>query len=47
LQAGLLLAHIVDELDPCVGSEFPEESLMGGIVGVETYCIRPLCVIDV
>ena len=47
LQAGLLLAHIVDELDPCVGSQFPEESLMGGIVGVENYCIGPLCIIDV
>jgi hypothetical protein len=30
-----LVAHTVDELDPWVGPEFAEESVIGGIVGAE------------
>ena len=46
LQPGLLLAHIVDELDPRVGSQFRQECVIDGIVGVEDYSIAPLCIID-
>jgi hypothetical protein len=46
LQSGLLLAHIVDELDPCIGSQFLEEDVVDGIVGVEDYSIAPLCIMD-
>jgi len=46
LQSGLLLARIVDELDPCVGSQFLEEDVIDGIVGVEDYSIAPLCIMD-
>jgi hypothetical protein len=40
------LARIVDELDPCVGSQFLEEDVIDGIVGVEDYSIAPLCIMD-
>jgi len=46
LKAGLLLAHIVDELDPWVGPQLRENIIIDGIVGVEDYCIAPVCVID-
>jgi hypothetical protein len=38
--------HTVDELDPWVGPEFAEESVIGGIVGVEDQSIGPLCIVD-
>jgi hypothetical protein len=34
MEPSALLAHIVDELDPCIGSKFPQPSVIGGIVGV-------------
>jgi hypothetical protein len=40
------LAHIVDELDPRVGSQFSQENVIGGVLGVEDYSIAPLCIID-
>jgi len=40
------LAHIVDELDPWVGPQLRENIIIDGIVGVEDYCIAPVCVID-
>jgi hypothetical protein len=46
LQSGLLLVHIVDELDPGVGSQFLEEIVIDGILGVEDYSIAALCIID-
>jgi hypothetical protein len=46
LQPGLLLAHIVDEFDPRVGSEFVQENAIDGVVGVEDYSIARLCVTD-
>jgi len=46
LKAGLLLAHIVDELDPWVGPQLRENIIIDGIVGVEDYCIAPVCIID-
>ena len=46
LQPRPLLAHIVDELDPWVGSQLRQESLIGGIVGGEDYAIAPLCIIE-
>jgi hypothetical protein len=46
LQTGLLLWRVVDELDPCVGSELLEEMVVDGIIGVENYSIVPLCIID-
>jgi hypothetical protein len=33
LQSGLLLVHIVDELDPRVGSQFVEEIVIDGVLG--------------
>jgi hypothetical protein len=45
-QPGLLSVHIVDELDPCVGSQFLEEIVIDGVLGVEDYSIAPLCIID-
>jgi hypothetical protein len=41
-----LLAHIVDELDSRVGSQFSQENVIGGIVGVEDYSIAPLRIMD-
>jgi hypothetical protein len=46
LQSGLLLPHCVDELDPCVGPQLPEEIVVDGILGVEDYSIALVCVID-
>jgi hypothetical protein len=46
LQSGLLLVHIVDELDPRVGSQFLEEVVIDGVLGVEDYSVAPLCIID-
>jgi hypothetical protein len=46
LQSGLLLVHIVDELDPCVGSQVLEKIVVDGVLGVEDYSIAPLCIID-
>jgi hypothetical protein len=46
LQSGLLLAHIVDELDARVGSQFLEDDVIDGIVGVEDYSIALLWIID-
>jgi hypothetical protein len=40
------LAHIVDELDPWVGPQLREYFIVDGIVGVEDYCIAPVCIID-
>jgi len=45
-QSGLLLVHIVDELDACIGSQLMEEILIDRILAVEDYSIAPLCIID-
>jgi hypothetical protein len=46
LQSGVLLVHVVDELDPCIGSQFLEEIVIDGILAVEDYSIAPLCIVD-
>jgi hypothetical protein len=45
-QSGPLLAHIVDDLDSCVGSQFVQQNAIDGIVGVEDYSTAPLPIID-
>jgi hypothetical protein len=46
LQSGPLLVHIVDELDPRVGSQVLEEIVVDRVLGVEDYCTAPVCIID-
>jgi hypothetical protein len=40
------LAHVVDELDPCVGAQFRQAFVVDGILGVEDYSIARPRIID-
>jgi hypothetical protein len=46
LQSGPLLTHVVDELDPRVGSQLLKVIVVDGIVGVEDYSVAPVCIIE-
>ena len=46
LQSGLLLVHIVDELDLWVGSQVLEGAVVDRVLGIEDYSLAPLCIID-